>query len=83
VWSWVHLHGSTDSFSLEMRLHQYVRLYPAPEAGLPYNYEEYDRYACTSVLQRSLRKGILTQEQIDAALPDAPRRELFGLLPSA
>merc|ERR1711879_23366 len=50
IWSWGQLHGSSGSKgSTEMRLQQYIRMYPAPEAG-DHRYETHDRYGCTRVL---------------------------------
>merc|ERR1712146_307786 len=49
VWSWGQLHGSCGSVGHGMRLQQYIRMYPAPEAGNA-SYEDHDRYGCNRVL---------------------------------
>merc|ERR1712151_324114 len=55
IWSWGQLHGSSVSRSRDMRLQQYIRMYPAPEAGCPVKYEEQDRSGFCRVLRKSLK----------------------------
>merc|ERR1712232_650465 len=78
IWSWGQLHGSSGSTSEEMRLQQYIRMYPAPEAGNAF-YEEHDRYGCCRVLQKCLKKGTLTSFDIDNLGLDRFGKCLLGL----
>lgn len=78
VWSWGQLHATTHNRSDQMRLHQYIRLYPAPEVD-PF-YEQHDRYATSCVARRF--PDDLDLEQVASALAlDAMGRKLLGLEP--
>ncbi|BBM86559.1 hypothetical protein [Candidatus Uabimicrobium amorphum] len=50
IWSWGQLHGNTMNFASQMRLLQYIRMFPASEVDT--SYEEYDRYACRRILRQ-------------------------------
>lgn len=50
IWSWGQIHGSIPNHSTKMRLHQYIRMFPAKEVS-PF-YEENDRYAPGKILQK-------------------------------
>ena len=51
LWSWGQLHGGLDNRSSALRVHQYVRMYPAPEVD-PF-YAAHDRYAAQRVRRRT------------------------------
>jgi len=78
IWSWGQLHGSSGSCCDEMRLQQYIRMYPAPEAG-DMRYEEHDRFGCCRVLRSCLRKGKVTTREFDNLGLDGLGKCLLGL----
>jgi len=47
IWSWGQLHGTTENGCSQMRLSQYVRMFPATTA-----YELKDKYACRRILRQ-------------------------------
>eukprot|EP00438_Fugacium_kawagutii_P000996 Skav221373 [mRNA] locus=scaffold2286:234109:236610:- [translate_table: standard] len=59
IWSCAQLHGSSHNYSDKMRLSQYIRMFPAAEAGTGINYDQRDGFSCKRVLPRALRKGDL------------------------
>ena len=79
IWSCAQLHGSTHSSSSQMRLAQYIRMFPAPKPGCKANYDERDSFSCTRVLGRCLRKGQLTWADLEDLQLDPLGRELLGL----
>ncbi|CAJ1431835.1 unnamed protein product [Effrenium voratum] len=60
IWRCGQLHGSTKNSGERMRLTQFVRMFPAKEAGWKVNYEELDTF---SVLRLKNREQVL--EQLD------------------
>lgn len=50
IWSWGQLHATAHNDSDRMRLHQYIRVFPARESD-PF-YEEHDRYAPQRVMRQ-------------------------------
>ncbi|CAB9512171.1 Phytanoyl-CoA dioxygenase (PhyH) [Seminavis robusta] len=50
IWTWGQLHATAENVSDKMRLHQYIRFFPAAETGDRF-YEEHDRYAPRRVLR--------------------------------
>lgn len=80
IWSWGQLHGSTNSQSQSMRLMQYVRMYPAPEAQPAIDYEGRDRFGCVRVLRKCTKKEELPQSTIEYLLGlDTFSKRLLGL----
>lgn len=77
IWSCAQLHGSSHNHSNKMRLSQYIRMFPAKEAGWSINYDERDTFSCTRVLPRVIRKGELPQEALEGL--DERGRCLLGL----
>jgi len=65
IWSWGQLHGSTASCSHNVRLHQYIRMYPSPEADRGDHYENQDRFGCARIIRKSIADGDLTQSDLD------------------
>ncbi|MFN3198291.1 MAG: phytanoyl-CoA dioxygenase family protein [Bradymonadia bacterium] len=51
LWSWGQLHGCLDNHTDQLRLQQFIRMYPAPEVD-PF-YAEHDRYAAERVRRRT------------------------------
>eukprot|EP00567_Pseudictyota_dubia_P015598 CAMPEP_0197450648 /NCGR_PEP_ID=MMETSP1175-20131217/26045_1 /TAXON_ID=1003142 /ORGANISM="Triceratium dubium, Strain CCMP147" /LENGTH=436 /DNA_ID=CAMNT_0042983111 /DNA_START=19 /DNA_END=1330 /DNA_ORIENTATION=+ len=78
VWSWGQLHGSTDSDSDVLRLQQYVRLYPSPEAGEAYDYEGHDRYGCVKTLRRCQKDGNVTADELLGILTNSMSSDFLG-----
>mmetsp|Transcript_55454 Transcript_55454/g.104155 ORF Transcript_55454/g.104155 Transcript_55454/m.104155 type:complete len:445 (-) Transcript_55454:92-1426(-) len=79
IWSCAQLHGSTHNRSDKMRLAQYVRMFPAREAGVAnVDFDTRDGFSCTRVLSRCLKKGELTQKDVDE-FEDPLSRRLLGL----
>merc|ERR1711959_251553 len=76
IWSWGQLHGSCGSSGQKMRLQQYIRMYPAPEAGTG-RYEEQDRYACGRILNKCFKKGELKESDVDMFAVDDFRKCLL------
>ncbi len=71
LWSWGQLHGSTQNNSSQMRLHQFIRMYPAPEAN-PF-YAHHDRYAPARILHQ------YPEERAALECLDLRARRLLGL----
>ncbi|MCA9719697.1 MAG: phytanoyl-CoA dioxygenase family protein [Myxococcales bacterium] len=76
IWSWGQLHGSAPNDSSRLRLHQYIRMFPARE--LDPLYELHDRYAPARIAAR--HQGALTRS-LEALAPelDLRARRLLGL----
>ncbi|CAE8621646.1 unnamed protein product [Polarella glacialis] len=79
IWSCGQLHASIGSSSQDMRLVQYIRMYPAPEAGCKVNYEGRDPHGCVRALKRCFETGELTQAAIDSFGLDALGKRLLAL----
>ena len=79
IWSCAQLHGSTHNRSNQMRLTQYIRMFPAKEAGWNINYDERDGFSCSRVLPKALRKGDLEQGLLEELNLDSVGRCLLGL----
>ena len=79
IWSCAQLHGSTHNHSNRMRLTQYIRMFPAKEAGWDINYDERDGFSCSRVLPKVLRKGELEQGMLEKMPLDSVGRCLLGL----
>ena len=77
IWSWGQLHASSPNLSSRMRLHQYIRMFPAAELD-PF-YEQHDRYAPARVLaQHHERFDPEARAALEREL-DARGRRLLGL----
>lgn len=79
IWSWGQLHGSSRSQSDRMRLSQYVRMYPAPEALSRFSYESRDRFGCEKTLRRCAKNGTLPQALLEDLRSNPLSSCLLGL----
>lgn len=77
IWSWGQLHGSAPNESARLRLHQYIRMFPAAEHD-PF-YEHHDRYAPARILHQHADR--CTREQLASFNLDHRERRLLGLDP--
>ena len=77
IWSVAQLHGSTHNSGDKMRLTQYIRMFPAKEAGPKINYDERDGFSCTRVLPKCFRAGDLARSDLEEM--DQFSRKLLGL----
>ncbi len=75
IWSWGQLHGSAPNHADRMRLHQYIRMFPAAERD-PF-YEHHDRYAPARVLAQHADR--CSRASLDALGLDLRARRLLGL----
>lgn len=76
LWSWGQLHATAHNHSDKMQLHQYIRMFPAPEVD-PF-YEQHDRYATSRVAHRYRDDLDLEKVARELAL-DTTGRRLLGL----